>query len=65
MGRVTSIDKTGIKAQTAPELQREDTTRIEAANELMQAVGNSIALQDTEGRIKHDLSLRALQIDTE
>jgi len=65
LSRVTSIDKSGIKTQSAPELQLEDHTRAEVAQELMQAVGSSVALIDVEGRIRAELSAKSLPVDTE
>ena len=65
LGRVTSIDKTGIKTQPNPEAQREDPKKIEAAQELMLAIGNTVVLQDIEGRIKNDLTTRQLSVEGE
>ena len=57
--RITSIDKSGIKAQPSPEAQREEKKK-EAAQELLVAIGNSIVLQDIETRIQQDLENRGL-----
>ena len=65
LGRITSIDKTGIKTQPNPEIQREESERIEAAQELMLAIGNTVAIQDVEGRIRRDLTTRQLSVDGE
>ena len=65
LGRITSIDKTGIKTQPNPEIQREDPKNIEAAQELLLAIGNTIVLQDIEGRIKNELTSRQLSVDGE
>lgn len=58
--RITSIDKSGIKAQAAPEAQREEKKK-EATQELLLAIGNSIVLQDIETRIRQDLENRGLE----
>jgi len=65
LGRVTSIDKTGIKAQPNPEIQGEDPKRIEAAQELLLAIGNTVVLQEIEDRIKSELTSRHLVIEGE
>jgi hypothetical protein len=65
LGRITSIDKTGIKTQPNPENQREDQNRSEAAQVLLLAIGNTVVLQDIEGRIKNDLTVRKLNIEGE
>lgn len=54
LSRITSIDKSGIKAQAAPEAQREEKKK-EAVQELLLAIGNSIVLQDIESRIRQHL----------
>lgn len=59
LARITSIDKSGIKAQGSPEAQREEKKK-EAAQELLLAIGNSIVLQDIETRIRQDLEGRGL-----
>lgn len=64
-GRVTSIDKTGIKTQPNPDSQREDLKRVEAAQELTLEIGNTIVLQEVETRIRSDLVSRNLQDDGE
>lgn len=65
IGRVTSIDKSGIKTQSAPELQLDDHKRAEVAHELMQAIGSSVALSDVEGRIRAELTAKSLPVDNE
>ncbi len=60
--RITSIDKSGIKAQPVPEAQREEKKK-EAVQELLLAIGNSIVLQDIETRIRQDLQNRGLETD--
>ena len=65
LGRVTSIDKMGIKTQPNPDIQKEDPKRLEAAQELLLAIGNTIVLQDIESRIRHDLVGRGLVVEGE
>ena len=65
LGRVTSIDKSGLKTQSAPDLQLEDHKRAEVAHELMQAIGSSVALNDVEGKIRAELVTKSLPVDTE
>lgn len=60
LSRVTSIDKSGIKAQPAPEAQREEKQR-EAAQALLDAIGTSIVLKDVEARIRKELTDRGLE----
>ena len=62
LGRVTSIDKTGIKAHPNPEVQTEESKKVEAAQELMLAIGNTVVLQDVESQIRKDLTDRHLEI---
>jgi hypothetical protein len=59
ISRITSIDKSGIKALQAPEAQREERKK-ESVQELLVGIGDSIVLRDIEGRIKADLSERGL-----
>ena len=42
LDRITSIDKTGIRTQPNPEIQREDPKKIEAAQELQIALGKAL-----------------------
>jgi hypothetical protein len=65
LNRVTSIDRTGIKTEPNPEAQREDQKKLEAAQELMLAIGNTVVIQDIEGRIRNDLVARHLDIEGE
>ena len=65
LGRITSIDKTGIRTQPNPEIQREDPKKIEAAQELLLAIGNTVVLQDIEGRIRNELTTRQLSVEGE
>ena len=62
ISRITSIDKTGVKATSKPEAQRKKE-KTEAVQELLLAIGNSIVLQDVEGRIRTKLYNRGLQIE--
>ncbi len=64
ISRITSIDKSGVKAVPAPEAQREKR-KTEAVQELLLAVGDSIVLRDIEGRIRSDLDERDLETDTD
>jgi hypothetical protein len=65
ISRVTSIDKTGIKTLPNPNIQREDPRKIEAAQELMLAIGDTVVLRDIEGRIRNDLTTRQLSVEGE
>ena len=62
ISRITSIDKSGIKASQTPEAQREEQKK-ESVQELLLAIGDSIVLRDVEGRIKADLKGRGLETD--
>ncbi len=62
ISRVTQIDKSGVKTSSTPEAQREEQKK-EAVQELLFAIGNSIVLQDVEGRIKTDLETRGLETE--
>jgi hypothetical protein len=62
ISRVTSIDKSGLKASPTPEAQREKT-KTEAIQELLRGIGDSIVLRDVEGRIKSELQQRQLDIE--
>ena len=59
ISRITSIDKTGIKTAVAPEVQREEKKK-EAVQELLDAIGHTIVLEDIESRINADLEAREL-----
>lgn len=61
ISRVRSIDKTGVKTSSTPEAQREEDKK-EAVQELLDAIGSSIVLQDLENRIKSDLLKRSLVV---
>ncbi len=65
LGRITSIDKTGIETQLDPEIQQEESKGIEAAKELLLAINNSVVLQVIEDRIKSELTTRQLVIEGE
>jgi len=60
ISRITSIDKSGVKMTAAPEAQREIEKK-EAAQELLMAIGDSIVLEDVEGRIKTSLEEKGLE----
>lgn len=60
IGRTTSIDKSGLKASSTPEAQREDR-KTEAVQELLAAIGESPSLLDVEQRIRQDLEARSLE----
>ncbi len=62
ISRVTSIDKSGIKASQTPEAQREEQKK-ETVQQLLLAIGHSIVLQDIEGRIKGDLKEKGLETE--
>jgi hypothetical protein len=62
ISRITSIDKSGIKASQTPEAQREEQKK-ESVQQLLLAIGDSIVLQDIEGRIKADLQEKGLETD--
>jgi hypothetical protein len=62
ISRVTSIDKGGIKASQTPEAQREDQKK-ETVQQLLLAIGDSIVLQDYEGRIMEDLKEKGLETE--
>jgi len=59
ISRITSIDKRGVKTTATPEAQREERKQ-EAVQELLNAVGHTIVLEDIENRIKADLENRGL-----
>ncbi len=62
ISRITSIDKSGVKATVAPEAQREIEKK-EAAQELLRAIGDSIVLEEVEGRIKTSLEEKGLETE--
>jgi len=62
ISRVTSIDRSGVKATPTPEAQREKQ-RTEAVQELLLAIGDSIVLRDIEGRIRRELENRGLEAE--
>jgi len=59
IARITSVDKRGIKTTATPEAQREEQKQ-EAVQELLNAVGHTIVLEDIENRIEADLEDRGL-----
>lgn len=60
ISRITSIDRSGVKATPTPEAQREKQ-RTEAVQELLLAIGDSIVLRGIEGRIRSELENRGLE----
>ena len=62
ISRITSIDKSGIKASQTPEAQREKQKK-ESVQQLLLAVGDSIVLRDIEGRIRADLKKKDLETE--
>lgn len=60
ISRITSIDKSGIKASQPPEAQREEQKK-EAVQQLLLAIGDSIVIRDIEGRITADLQHKGLE----
>ena len=62
ISRITSIDKSGIKASQTPEAQREEQKK-ESVQQLLLAIGDSIVLQDIEGRIRADFKEKGLETD--
>lgn len=65
LGRVTSIDKTGIRTHALPDAQAEGTKRLEAAQELLLAIGDTVVLKEVETRIRNDLESRKLETSGE
>ena len=61
ISRVKSIDKFGVKTSATPEAQREKDKK-EAVQDLLDAIGSSIVLQDLENRITSDLVERGLEV---
>lgn len=62
--RTTKIDKSGLIAESTPESQREKTeTSAEAVQQLLDAVGNSIVINEQEQFIKNELKEKGLSID--
>lgn len=62
--RITSIDKKGLKAGPSPESQREiSETTDEAVEKLLNAVGNSIVINDYEEKMKKELQENKLSTD--
>lgn len=59
ISRITSIDKSGIKASQTTEAQSEKQKK-ESVQQLLLAIGDSIVLQDIEGRIRADLKEKGL-----
>lgn len=62
ISRITSIDKSGVKAGSEPDVQREERNR-EAVQELLMSIGESIVLSDIEGRIRTELVEKGLETE--
>jgi len=62
ISRITSIDRSGVKAASEPNLQREEKNR-EAVQELLAAIGESIVLSDIEERIRTELEAKGLETE--
>lgn len=62
ISRITSINKSGIKASQTPEAQREEQKK-ELVQQLLLSIGDSIVLQDIEGRIKVDFREKGLETE--
>jgi hypothetical protein len=60
IARITSIDKSGIKALQTPEVQREEQKK-EVVQQLLLAIGDTIVLRDVEGHITSDLQQKGLE----
>lgn len=60
LNRVTSIDKSGIRTQPFPDTQAEGTRRVEAAQELLLEIGDTVVIREVESKIRQDLELRGL-----
>ena len=60
--RITSIDKSGIKASQTPEAQREEQKK-ESVQQLLLSIGETIVLKDIETRIKFDLEGKGLNTE--
>ena len=62
--RITKIDKGGLTAEASPETQREKTeTGVEAVQQLLDAVGNSIVINEQEESIRNDLKAKGLSVE--
>lgn len=59
--RITSIDRSGIKAAPAPEAQREEN-RVEAVQGLLASIGETIVIREVEARIRQELQDKGLGI---
>ena len=60
ISRIISIDKSGIKTLSVPEVQREEQKK-EDVQELFNTIGNPSVLRDIEKRLKMDLKNRGLE----
>jgi hypothetical protein len=61
LSRVTSIDKSGIRTQPVPDTQAEGTRRVEAAQELLLEISDTVVTKEVESKIRQDLELRGLE----
>ena len=62
--RTIKIDKSGLTAEATPESQREKTeTSAEAVQQLLDAVGNSIVINEQEESIKNELREKGLSTE--
>jgi len=64
--RITKIDKEGLTADPSPETQREDIkTSTEAVQQLLDAVGNSIVIDEQEDLITSELTAKGLPSESD
>ena len=64
--RTTKIDKDGLTAEPSPESQREKTkTTSEAVQQLLDIVGNSIVINETEEKIRNELTAKGLSAESD
>lgn len=64
--RITKISKEGLTAERTPEAQQEQSeSSVEAVQQLLDFVGNSIVINEQECRIKSDLKAKGLSYDTD
>ena len=62
--RISSINKDGIRTDQFPEAQREKKKN-DAAQELLDAIGQSIVIQEIEARITNEMNSRSLDTNTD
>lgn len=64
--RIIKIDEKGITASPLPEAQREKVqTSAEAVQQLLDAVGNSIVINEQEEKIRDELKVKQLTVETD